>query len=26
MRDFYALEEIWADAKEVDWKEKLAAK
>lgn len=26
MREFYALEEIWADAKEVDWKEKLAAK
>lgn len=20
MRDFYALEELWADAKEVDWK------
>jgi ribosome-associated protein len=25
MRDFYALEELWKDAKEVDWKAKLVA-
>ncbi len=24
MREFYALEELWADAKEVDWKSKVA--
>jgi len=26
MRDFYALETIWADSKEIDWKEKIAVK
>ena len=25
MREFYALEELWKDAKEVDWKAKLVA-
>jgi ribosome-associated protein len=25
MRDFYALEELWKDAKELDWKAKLVA-
>ncbi|MBK1883186.1 ribosome silencing factor [Luteolibacter pohnpeiensis] len=24
LRDFYALEELWADAKEIDWKKALA--